>query len=195
MTLTVQFYTMISMVLGGFYLGIAMETYRRFSYLWGKRRWLVYILEISFWLSQTLILFYLLYRINNGELRVYVFLACLLGFSMYKVLGARLYKVVLEWLIHLNIKCYQYLARAIQIIIIKPIFWGASILIALIQFLFSLLFGVIRFVCLPLYWLIKGIYFILPQKIKDICTKLTAFYSIIKNTCVKCMKYLMFKRR
>src|SRR5690625_5859173 len=75
MTLNVQFLTMLFMVVSGFYLGIALETFRRFSPLWRHRPVLVYIFEVSFWLIQTFIIFYVLYKVNAGELRVYIFLA------------------------------------------------------------------------------------------------------------------------
>src|SRR5699024_4293439 len=96
MTLHVQLLTMIFMVLSGLYLGMALETFRRFSPLWRKNKFLVYFLEICFWLVQTLIIFYVLYRVNAGELRLYIFVACLLGFATYQALIASLYKRLLE---------------------------------------------------------------------------------------------------
>src|SRR5699024_8882996 len=54
-----------------------------------KNKWFInYVMEICFWLTQTFLLFYVLFRINGGELRVYVFLACLLGFAMYQALAS-----------------------------------------------------------------------------------------------------------
>src|SRR5699024_11891782 len=37
-------------------------------------------LELGFWFIQTAVLFYILFKVNEGELRIYVFLACLLGY-------------------------------------------------------------------------------------------------------------------
>src|SRR5690625_1760968 len=90
MTLDTQFLTMIFMVLGGLYLGIAKDTFRRFSPYWKNKRFINYAMEICFWLTQTFLLFYVLFRINGGELRFYVFLACLLGYAMFQAFDSDL---------------------------------------------------------------------------------------------------------
>src|SRR5690625_3852109 len=95
MTLDEQLLTMFNMIIGGFYLGVAYDTYRWFTPYFKERTFLVYFLEITFWLLQSSLLFFLLYQTNDGQLRLYVFLACLLGFSIYKACVAPFYNRLL----------------------------------------------------------------------------------------------------
>src|SRR5699024_10705027 len=107
MTLNVQFLTMLFMVVSGFYLGIALETFRRFSPLWRHRPVLVYIFVVGFWCV----------------LRLYLFFACLLGFSIYQALAAPLYRVVLEHIIRLLTAIARALKRLCHILILSPVGW------------------------------------------------------------------------
>src|SRR5690625_2595285 len=118
MTLQVQFLTMISMIIGGFYLGMARDTFRRFSSYWSQRKFLRYFFEVSFWMIQAFLMFYILYRVNAGELRAYIFIACMLGFSIYQVVFAVLYKKILEIIIRILLITYRFCMKVIQIFII-----------------------------------------------------------------------------
>ena len=79
MTLSIQFITMAAMVLSGIYLGVIRDTFQRFAIYWKGRKLLSYLLEIIFWILQTLVVFYVLFLVNAGEIRLYIILACLLG--------------------------------------------------------------------------------------------------------------------
>src|SRR5699024_3549275 len=129
MTLNVQFLTMVSMVIGGFYLGIAHDTYERFSPLWKKKQLVTYLFAIIFWLIQACLLFILLYKVNNGELRIYVFLACLLGVSIYQVFAASVYRQLLEGIITIITKIAQALFSFIRVVILNPLFWLIRLLV------------------------------------------------------------------
>lgn len=72
MTLTTQFLTMISMAAMGSYLGAAIDTYNRFLFRSKRKSWLVFLNDIFFWILQGLIFFYVLFVINQGELRFYI---------------------------------------------------------------------------------------------------------------------------
>lgn len=63
MTLTVQFITMAAMIVSGLYLGMSLDTFRRFSPYFKNNVFLTYSLEISFWLMQAFILFF--YFVSN----------------------------------------------------------------------------------------------------------------------------------
>lgn len=199
MTLSVQFMTMIAMVIGGFYLGLIQDTYRRFQGYWKNNVFLLYFMEISFWLTQVLLLFYVLFRVNAGELRFYVFLACLLGFAAYQALAAPLYKRLLEQIIRIVVKCYRFLENLVQTIIIAPIKYIFQLLVALILLIGQLILSIILFaakiIYVPLKWIAMVIYRLLPKSIQNFLHKLAGFYSTIKNTCRKGLKYLKFKRR
>lgn len=199
MTLSVQFLTMVSMIVGGLYLGMVLDTFRRFQRHWKRNVVLVYVMEVFFWLTQIFILYYILFRINAGELRFYVFAACLLGFSAYQVFVKSLYKRLLEKLINIVARIYQLLYRLVKMLIFTPIKYIAQLLVAFIIFLFNTILLVLGFVLkcvyLPLKWILIRIYRLLPKKLKVILHHLAGFYSKIQNICIKYWRYISSKRR
>lgn len=195
MTLNVQFITMVSMVIGGFYLGIAHDTYERFSNLWRNRRILAYVLAITFWLSQAVILFVLLYRANYGELRVYVFLACLLGLSIYQVFAANLYRKMLEGFLTILRYILTTLLTIFTVIVIRPLQLLFRLLFAILKMIGHVFLSLIIFLLLPFKIMVKLLYRLLPKKIKKIFDKKSSFYSIIENIYNKFHKLISFIRR
>lgn len=183
MTLHVQLLTMITMICGGFYIGIAYDTFQRFSSYWKRISILSYTLEIAFWLIQTFILFFVLVQVNNGQLRIYVFAACLLGVSLYHFFIANTYRKILNWVVRL----LTTLLRWIWYIIMKPLALIIHILRTIMIYLVKLLYGILRF-CLrliwfPIYWFLRLLYHCLPQKIQNYLHTLAGFYCIIENKC------------
>lgn len=199
MTLSVQFLTMVSMIAGGLYLGIALDTFRRFQRHWKRNVILVYVMEVFFWLTQVFILYYILFRVNAGELRFYVFAACLLGFSAYQAFATNLYKRLLEKIILIIAKIYQFLYQLVKTLIITPIIYIAQLLITFIVFLFNAVLAVVGFVLkciyIPLKWIFIRIYHLLPKKMKVFLHHLAGFYSKIQNICSKYWRYISSKRR
>ncbi|MFB4168685.1 spore cortex biosynthesis protein YabQ [Virgibacillus sp. JSM 102003] len=199
MTLSVQFLTMASMVLGGFYLGIINDTYRRFSIHWKQNKIFTYFMEISFWLTQTMLLYYLLFRVNSGELRFYVFIACLLGFSVYQVTTANAYKQLLEHIIRIGLKIYQFIVRLVQVLFITPIRFVIHLLIVFLLFIGNVLLTIIRytfrFIYVPISWVFQNLFRLLPKNIQNNLHKIAGFYSTMENILKKWIKYITLKRR
>ncbi|WP_174615350.1 spore cortex biosynthesis protein YabQ [Virgibacillus ihumii] len=199
MTLNVQFITMIAMVLSGLYLGIIQETFRRFSIHWRSRRVLAYFMEISFWLTQTLLLYYLLFRVNSGELRLYVFAAVLLGFSVYQVLVAKAYRWLLEHIIRIVLMCFRFVENVVNVLFITPVKFIIQVVVTCILFVLQTLMRIISFagklLLTPVFWIFRTLFGILPKNIQDNLYKSAGFYSTIKNTCRKWVKKILFKRR
>ncbi|MFC2948837.1 spore cortex biosynthesis protein YabQ [Virgibacillus sediminis] len=199
MTLSVQFITMIAMVLSGFYLGIIHDTFRRLAIYWRNRVLLSYFLEICFWLAQTGIIFYILFRANGGELRLYIFLACFLGFAAYQALAADVYKRVLEYLIQWFAAVWRFFKRTVQVLLFTPVKWMVLFLAAVLLWLAKLL-GIIllslwKVAITPIYWLLRLFLFLLPSSWQKNLHKLAGVYSTIKNIYKKCREYIMSKRR
>ncbi|WP_430789369.1 spore cortex biosynthesis protein YabQ [Virgibacillus flavescens] len=194
-----QFMTMLAMILGGFYLGMILDTFRRASKHWKNSLFLTYFMEINFWFLQTLLLFYILYRVNAGELRLYVFLACLLGFATYQTLAAEAYKKLLEHLIKFILSIYRYISKGVRMMLVTPIVFVFTLLFtaisAIIQVLFLVLLTVLKIIFTPVKWIFLLIYGILPEIIKNYLHKIAGFYSTMENICKKWLKYMKFKRR
>lgn len=199
MTLDVQFITMISMVAGGFYLGVALDTFRRLSIYWKQRLFLIYFMEISFWLTQTLLLYYVLFLVNSGELRFYVLLAVVLGFSMYRALAANTFKRLLEHVIQITAAIYRFLENMIQTVIMTPITFIVQLVVNVVVFTINLLMNVIQYILKIVFilvlWLFRLIFRLLPQTIQRKLHKMAGFYSTIKNTCKKWIRTWKSKRR
>ncbi|MEC5426068.1 spore cortex biosynthesis protein YabQ [Virgibacillus sp. C22-A2] len=203
MTLSIQFLTMITMVLSGFYLGIIHDTYRRFASYWESKIVFSYLLEICFWLTQTIIIFYVLFRVNGGEIRLYIFAACLLGFAMYQVFAANVYKKLLEFAIGIITKIYRFFERMVQALIISPVKWVIMLLLMIIlwiiRFIGSVLLITLKILFTPIIWLLRLTYRLLPKKLQQFLHKIAGFYSTMKNIVIRYKtfigKYMKFKRR
>lgn len=197
--LDVQFLTMVTMILCGIYLGIVQETFRRFQPHWSSNRFLLYVMEIGFWLSQVILIFYALFLVNAGELRFYVFLALFLGFAAYQALVAPIYKRVLEIIIRAIAAVYRFLERMVQTLLIAPVKFIVqllvTIIISILQLIVSIFLFLVKIFFAPLKWIILMIYHILPEKTQTFLRKTAGIYSRIKNICKKGWNYLKGKRR
>ncbi len=181
------------------YVGAAIDTFRRFERSWKHRVLFSYGMEIGFWLLQTLILFYLLYRVNQGELRFYIFLAILCGFATYKALFELLYQRLLELMIRFVVELYRFFARLVKGLVFQPIIWLFRLLLLLLTGIWAVLLWlltVIGKVCLfPFRLLFKLIWMLIPKPIKKYLHKLAGFYSKIKNMLRKWRQFMHKKRR
>lgn len=199
MTLHIQFLTMITMILGGIYLGAALDTFRRLTSVWAKKTGMSYILEGGFWLTQTTLLFYVLFRVNGGELRFYVFLACLLGFSIYQVGFSTLYKHLLEGIISFCQTISHWMKVIINRLLFQPLYWLGKVfylmLFTIFKGLATVMLVALKVIYIPILWLLRAVYQILPKSIKNIIYQFGQIYSTIKSRCKSFIKIMFSKRR
>lgn len=183
MTLTTQFLTMLSMIGMGSLFGASLDTYNRFLQRRRRRNWIVFLNDILFWVFQGLSIFYVLFMINEGELRFYIFLALLCGFAAYQSLLKRTYLLILDWLISLAISTYKISVNLFKTLVYRPLqflFMSAvSLLVLLGKGIFSLLKTTLKI----LYWILKVawkpfqliliiFWKLLPKKIKKVVEKI-----------------------
>lgn len=154
MTLTIQFYTLLAMIGMGSGFGAALDTYSRFLNRSERKRWIVFIHDFLFWIIQGLLIFYVLFLVNEGEFRFYLFLALLCGFSAYQALFKGFYQRFLEFLIILVIKLARFIANSVHMLIFIPIKWVIVSILAII-------IGIGKFVLALLKWAGKILLFIL----------------------------------
>ncbi|MGG4266013.1 spore cortex biosynthesis protein YabQ [Peribacillus simplex] len=154
MTLTTQFYTLLAMIGMGSAFGAALDTYSRFLKRSERKRWIVFIHDFLFWIIQGLLIFYVLFLVNEGEFRLYLFLALLCGFSAYQALFKGFYQRFLELLIILVIKMARFITDSVHMLIFLPIKWVIVSVIAII-------IGLGKFVLVLLKWAWKILLFIL----------------------------------
>jgi spore cortex biosynthesis protein YabQ len=197
MTLTTQFLTMLSMAAMGSYLGAAIDTYNRFLIRSKRKSWLVFLNDIFFWILQGLIFFYVLFVVNQGELRFYIFLAILCGFAAYQSLLKRGYARVLEIIITMIISIYRYAVKIFLMLIYRPIvslLLGCVSLVSiigkglfvLVKWTIQVIWTIIKLILTPVQWLLILFWNLLPKHIKKsvekLYNKLAGNFQVIKNT-------------
>jgi len=146
MSLSVQFYTMLAMIGMGSYFGAALDTYSRL-FNRSKRNIIVRGMnDVLFWIVHAFLTFYVLYLVNNGEIRFYIFLALLCGFALYQSLLKNFYKRQLEWFIRLVVRTYRFGVKLFTNIIIKPVIMVLSLIYTIIVGLGKLILHIFLFV-------------------------------------------------
>ncbi|MGP4042597.1 spore cortex biosynthesis protein YabQ [Gracilibacillus sp. D59] len=185
MTLSTQFITIISMVLSGAYLGASYHTFKRMERLWRSSILWKYVLEILFWLLQAAILYFVLFLVNEGILRFYIFLAVLCGYAMFKSLFEQAFGRIVDVFIHTLLKIYRFFYRIIEIIIVKPIVFIVSLIVVCITKVFTILYSFILLLLKVLGWPVKMIISILssllPKNTPKYLLPFSRIYSKIKR--------------
>jgi spore cortex biosynthesis protein YabQ len=196
MTLSTQFMTMLAMVGMGLFFGISLDTYQFFLKRTERKRSIVFFHDLLFWVLQALLIFYVLFLVNQGEIRIYLILALLLGFTAYQALLKSIYLSFLKLIISVSVRFYQLTVKVVVNLIYKPIktllMFMMSVVIFLLKGLMALVNTVIRvlrfilrIVLLPLKWLLSLIWLVLPNKVKLIVekysVKLAGYYTMIKK--------------
>jgi spore cortex biosynthesis protein YabQ len=197
MTLSTQFLTMLSMIGMGSLFGVMFDTYQRFLDRPNRKSWIVFFNDLLFWVIQALIIFYILFLVNNGELRFYIFVALLCGFAAYQSLFKGIYLNLLELMIKTVIAIYQFLTRAFQLLIYKPVVGLIQLVISIILLLGRGLFSLVNFLIKVLLFILKILWTpvakiiiilwkLLPKSIKKTVEKLynkfAGYYQVLKNT-------------
>ncbi|WP_170005984.1 spore cortex biosynthesis protein YabQ [Bacillus fonticola] len=207
MSLSVQFATMLTMIgMGGFF-GASMDTYTRLFIRKKRPRWIVFLHDVLFWIFQGLLIFYVLFLVNEGEVRIYVFLALLCGFAAYQSLLKSIYLFTLERTIRLIVNAYRLGIRIGQTVIIRPV---QAIIVALLSFvlmigrgLYTLVLFVAKFiigfvkVLLSPFW--KLLLWMIPHSFQDKTKKFflqfAGFFRSVKNTLYTKVWKRIFQRK
>ncbi|MFK2826954.1 spore cortex biosynthesis protein YabQ [Bacillus sp. B190/17] len=199
MTLTVQFETLVSMVAMGILFGALLDTYQRFLKRPNRSRIIAFFTDIMFWCSFGLLIFYCLYRVNFGEIRLYIFLALLCGYSAYQALFKSLYLKLLEQTILIIVNIFLFLKRCFYFLIILPIKIIIKIVLVFITFIGKILLFLAKTTIYLLLFIGKIIFspivFIwrffpagVRKKAADLYEKLAGFFLMIKNKIMNTVK-------
>ncbi|MFD9628726.1 spore cortex biosynthesis protein YabQ [Peribacillus muralis] len=172
MTLTIQFYTLLAMIGMGSGFGAALDTYSRFLKRSERKRWIVFIHDFLFWIIQGLLIFYVLFLVNEGEFRFYLFLALFCGFAAYQALFKGFYQRFLEFLIFLVIKLARFITDSVHMLIFLPIKWVIVSIVAIVL-------GLGKFALVLLKWAGKIVFFILNIFWKPMKWVLTYIWNLL----------------
>ncbi|GGJ75665.1 spore cortex biosynthesis protein YabQ [Anoxybacillus voinovskiensis] len=196
MSLTTQLETMLAMIGMGGWLGIALDTYNRFLKRSKRSRFIVFFHDLFFWMLQALFIFYVLLLTNDGELRVYIFLALLCGYAAYQSLFRHMYLKLLETMIRCCIALYRFFLRTCYYVIVQPLrlllqlfLWTALLIWRVVLFFIRILFRCIVFFLLPFRALGKWLWSMIPWKWREPVEKflrvLAGFIQKAKNRMLR----------
>jgi spore cortex biosynthesis protein YabQ len=200
MTLSTQFLTMLVMIGMGTFFGAALDTYNRFLQRSKRKNWLTFINDILFWVFQGLLIFYVLFNINQGEWRFYILIALVCGFAAYQSLFKQLYLKTLERLIILVISIYSFFVKLFLLLIYKPIKGLVTLLISIIimfgngfyrlfKWVLSIIWLVISQIINLIIWILSLFWKLFPKHFKNSVEKLynriAGNIRSIKNSIIK----------
>lgn len=155
MSLSVQFYTMLAMIAMGSFFGGTLDTYNRFLQRRNRKRWVVFVHDVFFWLFQSLLLFYVLFLVNAGEVRFYIFIALLCGFAAYQALFKNGYLKLLEWCIQAACRTGRFTAGMFRLLVFRPAKGFVLLLFALFLGAGRLLYTIVKMMAKMVIWILK----------------------------------------
>ena len=173
MTLTTQFYTLITMIGMGCCFGASLDTYQYFLKRPTRRRFIVFIHDLLFWFVQALLVFYVLFLVNQGELRFYSFLALICGYAAYQALFKNAYMRALQVVIAICIAVAEFVKKVCMLTVIKPIVgivmaviyvlrMAIKSLLLVMRFILRVIMSIIKVILKPFVWIIRRFYKMLP---------------------------------
>ncbi|TSB45037.1 spore cortex biosynthesis protein YabQ [Alkalicoccobacillus porphyridii] len=162
MSLTIQLQTMLSMLAMGAWIGASLDTYGKLTYQPRSFRWTVAIRDLLFWCVQALLVFYVLYQANLGELRGYIFVALLCGYAAYRALLQSVYTYLLDRLIMLVVSIVRFIRKSVYYILINPVKWLLKLTLSLCMIVLTLVWKIClvisSIIWKPLWWLFRPLF-------------------------------------
>ncbi|RXT09013.1 spore cortex biosynthesis protein YabQ [Ammoniphilus sp. CFH 90114] len=146
MSIKIQAITMLMMVACGLTMGLLYDTYRVMKGQTGLRGWLVIICDLLFWASCIFLVFGTLLRINDGIVRVYLFLGMGIGAWAYFALFHSFYVKWFLRFIQLVKAIYRFIINMIQTLIIKPVIFLYKVIITVIVTISLFVWKIILFI-------------------------------------------------
>jgi spore cortex biosynthesis protein YabQ len=102
-TTTMQPVIFMITIYGGMLVGAVYDFYRGIRTAFKKGKWVTAILDIFFIITLGIIVVYVMYTANQGELRLYTFIGFIIGFMLY-IAGVSPFIMFLTRKIHEKIK-------------------------------------------------------------------------------------------
>lgn len=156
MSLQVQFITMGYMFGSGLILGVLYDVYRVVSMRIRLPRWMIPLIDFAYWIAATVIVFYLLYYSNLGQVRVFIFLAVFSGISFYFALLSTTICKLLQGIVNILVWLYRLIVRIVTVLVVRPAAFLYRILVILFGFFIAIIVFIGKIVLqllYPLRWL------------------------------------------
>lgn len=174
MTAYEQMLVMFIFICCGILIGCSLETFRHFGRFYRRNVFFVYISEVLFWLLQMAFLYYVLWQLNDGILRIYFILAVLVGWQLYHLFFKKIYLPFMRGVFYVCHLFFQVLYHMVRLIIYWPIY-----------FIWKVLITVIRFIFLPIIVVFQWVLSLLPEKMHKNISQIGVRCSTILNKYIK----------
>jgi len=191
-SLDVQMASLIASVFMGVGVGASLDTYER---ILGKRtffQWIRMVNDFLFWIVLALLYFGLLLYMNHGEVRLYLLIAVLLGYAVYRALFETGYRKLLDVFLRIGYKTFSFLVRFIYVFLINPTN-------GLLKLLYRLgMIGVIavwKVVSTLIYWVFRPIIILLIYIDKKSGQPLLKQRKVISQRMKSLLQRLSFNRK
>ncbi len=179
MTLSTQFLTLLSMIGMGFSFAASFDTYNRFLHRATRGKVLVFINDMLFWCIEAVVLFWVLFQVNDGEVRFYLLLALACGFAAYQSLFKHLYLKCLEIGIGLFIRLAKLTKKLFLLFLVRPV---RSLILFCLQIILAfgtLLFFLLKSIFTIAKGILKAVLFIVSIPIKPIVWILSVAWGLL----------------
>lgn len=109
-----QAYAFIVFILNGFLIGLLFDIFRIFRKSFKMPDFITCLEDFIFWIITGLLLLYSIFKFNNGELRIYIFLGVILGAVIYMLIFSKFF-------INISVYIINLIKKIFIILIIIPI--------------------------------------------------------------------------
>ncbi|SDJ16734.1 spore cortex biosynthesis protein YabQ [Natribacillus halophilus] len=160
MTLDVQFQTFFAMMIAGAAIAAQLDVYHRCLPQAARSKWRQAFGDLCFWIVQAILVFVVLFQMNDGDLRFYIFLSIILGFFTYWQTVRPLFLRVLEVVIKVVNTIYAMILRIFYLFLWTPVVWlykgTRQVLMIIYQSIRWVLYQVAYLLGRPLYLGVGG---------------------------------------
>ncbi len=115
-----QLFSLITFILTGIVIGILFDFFRILRKSFKTSDWITYIQDILFWILTGLVILFSIFKFNNGEIRIYIFIGMIFGILIYMLTISKFIIKYSVLVIQLIKKIISYPINIIKKIIINP---------------------------------------------------------------------------
>lgn len=146
MSIGVQFQTLFSMAVCGLLMGMGYDTYQVFRQKGRFPAWLVFLLDVAFWLVSVWFVFWILAYVNNGVVRFPIFLGLFGGAWLYFLLGSKMYIRFLQAAIRFCQWLYRTVLLIFDTLIVRPVLFVYRVIGMLLAFVLQIVMTILQFI-------------------------------------------------
>ena len=148
-----QVYAFAIFILNGFLIGVLFDVFRILRKTFKTWDFITYIQDIIFWILSGLMLLYSIFKFNNGELRIFIFIGVFLGTLLYML-------VFSKTLINTSVFIINTIKKILNALIVIPIKF-------IIKILNKIIYKPTLFLCINLTKIFKKIVSFFKVKTKS----------------------------